>query len=717
MAEFFLELFSEEIPARMQADAAAHVRDFMTRKLTENELKFDKILSFAASRRIGVTVQGLPVAQADLVEERKGPAVSAPEQALNGFLRSTGLAKGDLIEKDTPKGRFYFANISRKGRPTAQVLQECVAEMLASFPWPKSMRWNEHKEHWVRPLHAIVCLFDGKVVPVEFAGVKSGNQTYGHRFLAPEAVTVEDYADYEKKMRKAYVLVNVQERKDIISQKAHELAKQAGCRLLEDEALLNEVAGLAEYPVPLKGSIDERFMAVPQEVLITSMRANQKYFCMTDENGKMAPSFVVVANMLAADGGKEIVAGNERVLRARLSDAEFFWDSDRKEKLETKVEALKNRVFHAKLGSVYDKIERIRKLLPEIVRYIPEADLNDADRAAVLCKADLSTGMVGEFPELQGIMGRYYALHDGENTAVADAIAQHYSPLGPNDSCPTAPVSIALALADKIDTLVGFWLIDVKPTGSKDPFALRRAALGVIRLILENKISMPIMQIFNKARMIYAEKIQGAIREAITMSEKKKNTQQPMILTNWSALQIELLMGFLAERLKVLMKDKGVRHDYISAVYGLVKTQDISATDLCRMIARVRALARFLDTEDGKNLLTAYRRAANIVRIEESKGDVLYRDEPKKMLFEQHEEGALFDTLAKVVLNSSGKIAVDDFEGAMEVLATLRKPVDAFFDNVTVNCDDGERRANRLRLLNAIVSAMGGVADFSVIEG
>lgn len=716
MAEFLLELFSEEIPARMQADAARHVKDFLTDTLTKNELKFDEIRSFAASRRIGAVVTGLPESQADLVEERKGPSVNAPEQALSGFLRSTGLKKEELVEKDTPKGRFYFAVLSRKGRPTAEVLQECVTEMMATFPWQKSMRWNEHKEHWVRPLHAIVCLFDGKVVPVEFAGVKSGNKTYGHRFLAPAEITVKNFDDYQKKLRAAYVLIDAEERKKIIYDKAHELAKAEGYKLLEDEGLLNEVAGLAEYPVPLTGSIDDRFMAVPQEVLITSMRANQKYFCMTDENGKMAPRFIVVANMAAADGGKEIVAGNERVLRARLSDAEFFWNSDRKEKLETKVEALKKRVFHAKLGSVYDKVERIRALLPEIVRYTG-ANPADADRAALLCKADLSTGMVGEFPELQGIMGRYYALHDGENETVANAIAQHYSPLGPNDKCPTDPVAVSLALADKIDTLIGFWLIDLKPTGSKDPFALRRAALGVIRLILENGINMPLMQIFNKSRMIYGEKIQASIREAITMSEKKKNAHQPTILTNWSAVQVEMLMGFIAERLKVLMKDRGVRHDYISAVYGLAQTQDLSAVDLKRMIARVRALAKFLDTEDGKDLLTAFKRAANIVRIEEAKGDVLYRDTPDKTLFAQNEEGALFDTLGKVVVNSSEKIAADDFEGAMEVLATLRRPVDAFFDNVTVNCSDGERRANRLRLLNAIVWAMGGVADFSLIEG
>lgn len=717
MSEFFLELFSEEIPARMQADAAAHIERFMTEALKKNELKFDETVSFVASRRLGLCVKGLPVAQADLVEEKKGPAVNASEQALNGFLRSVGMTKDQLEVRETPKGTFYFASLSRKGRPTAEVLRENVAALLASFPWPKSMRWAEHKEHWVRPLHAIVCLFDGAVVPVEFAGVKSGNVTYGHRFLAPNAIEVKDFADYQKKIREAYVLIDPEERKKIISEQAHALAKQAGYRLLEDDGLLNEVAGLAEYPVPLMGKIDDEFMSVPQEVLITSMRANQKYFCMTDENGKMAPRFIVVANMKTANDGAEIIAGNERVLRARLSDARFFWDEDRKTSLASKADKLQARVFHAKLGSVADKVERMRQLLPELLKYIPDADAADADRAALLCKADLSTGMVGEFPELQGVMGRYYARFDGENEAVANAIAEHYSPLGPKDACPSDPVSVAVALADKIDTLVGFWLIDQKPTGSKDPFALRRAALGVIRLILENKINMPIFQIFNAARSVYGDSAQVAVAEAMTESEKRNENGEPTVLVNWSVRQMASLMAFIAERLKVAMKDKGVRHDYITAVYGLAQGDHLESIDLCRVIARVRALTEFLSTEDGENLLTAYRRGANIVRIEEGKDKCSYTETPDKALFEADQEGALFDALTEVMLNSSKKIASDDFEGAMGDLAKLRKPVDDFFEKVQVNCDDVQRRANRLRMLSLIVRTMGGVADFSVIEG
>lgn len=717
MSEFLLELFSEEIPARMQADAAAELERFVTEALKKNELAFASAKSFVTPRRLILTVDGLPAAQSDVAEERKGPSAAAPEQALNGFLKSVGMTKEQLELRETPKGKFYFATISRKGRPTAEVLKDAVESLLHSFPWPKSMRWASHPEHWVRPLHAIVCLFDGAVVPVSFAGLKASDVTYGHRFLAPGAIKVANFADYQAKLREAFVLIDPAERRRIIRDKAHALASEAGYVLHEDEGLLNEVTGLAEYPVPLMGKIDAGFMSVPKEVLMTSMRSHQKYFSLLDRDGKLAPRFIVVANMKAADGGAEIVAGNERVLRARLSDAKFFWDTDRKETLASKAEKLKSRVFHAKLGSVYDKVERIRALLPEIVACIPGATAADADRAALLCKADLSTGMVGEFPELQGIMGRYYARHDGENDAVADAVAEHYAPQGPKDRCPSAPVSIAVALADKIDTLVGFWLIDQKPTGSKDPFALRRAAVGLIRLLLENGINMPIVRIFHASRATYGDSIQTAVREAMTASEKRENCEEPTVLTNWSALQMGLLMAFIADRLKVHLKDRGVRHDYITAVYNLAQDNDIMNVDLLRMIARVRALMAFIGTDDGANLLTAYRRAANIVRIEEARDGCSYADAPDRENFVQPEEGALFDALHDVVVNSSEKIAADDFEGAMEDLAKLRVPVDAFFDSVQVNCDDVQRRANRLRLLSEIVGAMGGVADFSAIEG
>lgn len=716
MAEFFLELFSEEIPARMQAAAAAEIERTVAEAVRTHGLECASLSSFVTSRRLGLVVKGLPTAQPDTVEERKGPSVSAPEKALEGFLKSTGMKKEELIVRNNGKGDFYFANIRRQGRPTAELLKETVEAMLASFPWPKSMRWNEHKEHWVRPLHSIICLFDGAVIPVRFAGVEAGKTTRGHRFLAPAAFEVENFDDYQKKIRDAFVIIDTDERKKIISDAAHALAQSVGCKLLEDAGLLDEVAGLAEYPVPLLGKIDDEFMSVPQEVLITSMRTNQKYFCMTDDNGKMAPYFVVVANMKTVNGGKEIVAGNERVLRARLSDARFFWDEDRKTTLASKADKLASRVFHAKLGSVADKVSRIRALLPEILKYVPGANAADADRAALLCKADLSTGMVGEFPELQGIMGRYYARFDGENDAVAEAIAEHYSPLGPKDRCPSAPVSVALALADKIDTLVGFWLIDLKPTGSKDPFALRRAALGVIRLILENKIRLPLTDIFQISRTTYGESIRCAVQEAMTASEKRESVVEPTVLTNWTARQMGSLAEFIAERLKVLMKDRGVRHDHIAAVYDLTRKAD-EPFDLVRMLLRVEALTAFLATDDGADLLTAYRRAANILRIESAKDKRSYDEKADETLLSSDEERVLFDALGKVVLNSSEKIASDDFEGAMAALAALRAPVDAFFEKVQVNCDDERLRANRLRLLSMIADAMGGAADFSVIEG
>ena len=716
MSEFLLELFSEEIPARMQADAAAELERSITETLKKNGLEYEKARSFVTPRRLVLTIDGLPDAQADISEERKGPSVSAPEQALNGFLRSTGMTKEQLEVRDTPKGAFYFATLSCKGRPTAEVLKDAVESLLHSFPWPKSMRWAAHQERWVRPMHGIVCLFGGKIVPVTFAGLTAGNRTRGHRFMAPAEFEVLDFADYQAKMRAAYVIIDREERKRIISDDAHALAKEAGLVLHEDDGLLNEVAGLAEWPVPLMGGIDGEFMDVPKEVLMTSMREHQKYFSLLNADGTLAPRFIVVANMDTAEGGAEIVAGNERVLRARLSDAKFFWDSDRKETLFSKVEKLKSRVFHAKLGAVYDKIERMRALLPEILKYVP-ADSADADRAAVLCKADLSSGMVGEFPELQGVMGRYYARHDGENEAVCEAIAEHYSPQGPQDACPSSPVSVAVALADKIDTLAGFWLINLKPTGSKDPFALRRAALGVIRLILENGIKMPLLQVFYAARAAYGDSISEGVREAMTESEKRENGKEPCVLTNWSLLQMNLLMGFIADRLKVYLKDRGVRHDYINAVYNLSRDRNIEDVDLVRMIARVRALMSFIGTDDGSNLLTAYRRAANIVRIEEAKDGVSYADRADKSLFVQPEEAALFDALDDVVINSSKKIAEDDFEGAMGVLANLRAPVDAFFEKVQVNCEDVQRRSNRLCLLSEIVGAMGGIADFSAIEG
>ena len=563
-------------------------------KLAAAGLAFAAAESFVTPRRLTLAIAGLPPAQPDVSEERRGPRVGAPAAAVDGFLKSAGLAALDQCEtRDTGKGGFYFAVIRRAGRATAEVLPELLRAAILELPWPKSMRFPAAPFRWVRPLTSIVALLDGRVLPLELGDVPVGDATRGHRFLADGSFRVRDLADYRDKLRRAHVVLDETERRGII---AAELARQVaalGVQLKPDPALLDEVTGLVEWPVVLAGRIDPEFMDLPPEVLTTSMRAHQKYFACLDRGGNLAPHFLVVANIAADDGGAAIVAGNERVLRARLSDARFFWDQDRRQALFARVPKLAERVFHAKLGSVLDKAGRVMRLVAAIVPHVPGADPAHAARAAELAKADLSTGMVGEFPELQGVMGRYYARHDGEPEDVADAIAEHYSPLGPNDRCPAAPVSVAVALADKIDTLVGFFAIGETPTGSKDPFALRRAALGVIRLILEGNIRLPLRTVFRGAY-------------AISGATGKDPTDE--------------LLAFFADRLKVHLREHGVRHDLIAAVFAIG-----GEDDLVRLLARVEALASFLASEDGANLLTAYRRAANIVRIEAKKDGAVPR--------------------------------------------------------------------------------------------
>ena len=526
--------------------------------------------------------------------------------------------------------------------------------------------------------------------------VKFSNATVGHRFLAPKPFKVKDFADYVAKLRNAYVVLDQAERRDIIGRQAETLAKKHRLTLKPDKRLLDEVAGLVEWPVVLTGRIDKAFMSLPPEVLTTAMRHHQKYFSLLDKKGAMAPRFIVVANSEAPDGGKAIVAGNERVLRARLADARFFWDQDRKRRLEDRLPDLAERVFHAKLGSEADKVERVRKLATALAARIPGADEVAVERAAMLCKADLSTDMVGEFPELQGVMGRYYALGDNEAPEVADAIADHYSPMGPGDRCPTAPVSVAVSLADKIDTLVGFWLVGQKPTGSGDPFALRRAAIGVIRLLLENQLRLPLKAAFDEARKTF--------RGGLAGHATPKPPPVEAILAD--------LLGFFADRLKVHLREKGVRHDLIDAVFALG-----GEDDLVRLMTRVEALGQFLMGEDGEHLLTAYKRAANIVRIEEKRDGERYDGGADASLLDEDEERALFEGLAEVHAESAPAIAAEEFAGAMSALARLRAPVDAFFDQVTVNCDDPVRRANRLHLLSQIRATMNRLADFSRIEG
>lgn len=688
MAEFLLELFSEEIPARMQARAAEDLERLVTEGLRKHGLDFSSQRSFVTPRRLTLVIDGLPAATPDISEERRGPRVGAPAQALDGFLKGAGVGLDACEQRDTGKGVFYFAVISRKGRPTDEVIQEVVEQTLADFPWPKSMRWGAHAVRWVRPLQSIIALFGGKVVPVSFGPVKAGDVTRGHRFLAPALFAVKDFADYAARLAAAKVVLDPAERRRSIVDQAEQAAVREGLTLRQDEGLLAEVTGLVEWPAVLVGTIDQAFMDVPDEVLITSMRAHQKYFSLLKADGRLANRFLVVSNMEAADGGKAIVAGNERVLRARLSDAKFFWDTDRKHRLESRLPKLAERLYYARLGSMAEKVERVSALAARIAGPIG-ADAPLAARAARLSKADLSSEMVGEFPELQGVMGRYYALTDGEPAAVADAIADHYAPQGPNDRCPTNPLSVAVALADKLDSLVGFFAIDEKPTGSKDPFALRRAALGVIRLVLENGLRVGLKPLFVAAH--------GAFTQPLTIGAERTAGD---------------LLDFFADRLKVHLREKGVRHDLVSGIFALG-----GEDDLIRLLARVDALKDFLASEDGANLLTAYRRAANIVRIEEKKDGKAHAGDVDPALLEAPEEKALLQALGEVAQAMAPALAAERFAEAMTALAKLRRPVDAFFDKVTVNCDAPAVRLNRLNLLSRIEAAMGVIADFSKIEG
>lgn len=689
MAELLLEIFSEEIPARMQARAAEDLQRLVTDGLARNGLTFDAARAYVTPRRLVLVIEGLPVAGPDVSEERRGPRVGAPEQAMAGFLHSTGMNVEQLEKRDTGKGEFYFATINRKGRLTVDAAKDAIQAAMAEFPWPKSQRWGANAVRWVRPLQSILCLFDGDLVPVSFGPITAGNVSRGHRFMAPAEFSVRDFADYAAKLAAAKVVLDPVERRHSILSQAEACAEAEGLTLRADDGLLAEVTGLVELPKVRIGTIDDKFMGVPQEVLITSMRSHQKYFSLMNGE-KLASRFLVVSNMDSADGGAAVIAGNERVLRARLSDAAFFWDTDRKVRLDSRIAKLGERLFYAKLGTMEDKVQRMRVLARHLTAFVTGVSAVDAERAAQLAKADLSTEMVGEFPELQGIMGRYYALNDGEKPDVADAIAEHYSPLGPSDRVPNAPVSVCVALADKIDSLVGFFAIDEKPTGSKDPFALRRAALGVIRLVVENGLRVPLFNFFQFAHGQY----------------------KPGTLTRESKLVANDLLDFFADRLKVHLKEKGVRHDLVNAVFALGDEDD-----LVRLLARVQALGDFLSTDDGANLLVAHRRAANIVRIEEKKDGITYAGPVDEACLRQDEEKALYDALGKVRPAVVQSLKIENFADAMAALAGLRQPVDAFFDKVTVNADDAVLRVNRLKLLAEIGAAMGEVADFSKIEG
>jgi len=685
MAELLLELFSEEIPARMQTRAREDLARLLVQALAAAGLEYKDLKTFATPRRLTAMIDGLPARSPDIREEKKGPRIDAPDAAINGFLKSAGLASIDQVEKrEDKKGAYYVALVERPSRATEDVVAEIVPEIVKSFPWPKSMRWGSGRIRWVRPLHSILCLFDGKTVDFEIDGVRSGKGTRGHRFMAPEPFNVKSFKDYVKKLRDAKVVLDGEERARLILESARALAKKEKLALVEDEALLAENAGLTEWPVVLMGSFDEAFLSVPPEVLATSMKAHQKCFSLRKED-KLANRFILVANMEAKDGGKAIVAGSERVIAARLADAKFFFDQDRKVMLPDRVPKLKEITFHEKLGSQYDRIQRVRLLARELAPLVG-ADPDLAERAAILSKADLVSLMVGEFPELQGVMGRYYALDEQENPSVADAIAAHYKPLGPSDEVPREPVAIAVALADKLDMLVGFWAIDEKPTGSKDPYALRRAALGVIRTVLENGVRLPLLQRI--------------------LSQLRSNWPRSDVLVAATSFLV-----FFADRLEVHLREQGARHDLVDAVFTL------GGDDLLMIVRRVEALGRFLDTEDGEHLLIGTKRAINILRIEEKKDGVTYDQAPDPNLLKRPEEKSLAKAVDEVEKAAAAAVAREDFAAAMTEMVKLRAPVDEFFNRVTVNATEPDLRANRLRLLNRIRATTLTVADFSKIEG
>ena len=743
MPDLLLELFSEEIPARMQAKAADDLRRMVTDKLVAEGLVYEGAKAFATPRRLTLTVHGVPARQSDLKEERRGPRVGGPDAAIQGFLKATGLASIDeaKIQRDPKKGDFYVALIEKPGRATLEVLAEILPVIIRTFPWPKSMRWGERSARpgalqWVRPLHAIIATFgleteEPDVVKFAVDGIEAGQTTFGHRFMAPAPISVRRFEDYEAKLLDAKVVLDPERRKDTIVTDARQLAFAQGFELVEDQALLDEVAGLIEWPVVLMGSFDQEFLSIPGEVIRATIRNNQKCFVVRDpKTTRLTNKFILTANIEASDGGKAIVAGNGRVIRARLSDAKFFYETDLKTKLEDRLPKFGEIVFHEKLGTQGERIARIEHLASEIALSVG-ADAEKARRAAHLAKADLLTEVVGEFPELQGLMGKYYALAQGEDASVAAASEEHYKPQGPNDRVPSDPVSIAVALADKIDTLVGFWAIDEKPTGSKDPYALRRAALGVIRLIIENGLRFPLYERSVFHSLFFAErtlsKFEGMVAKRaqpldLVMPGLAEALAQRAHQIAWSGEALEAasahfvalindLLSFFADRLKVQLRDQGARHDLVDAVFAL-EGQD----DLLMVVRRVEALGKFLDTDDGKNLLAGTKRAANILRIEEKKDGKAYDGAPDVALYSLSEEKALAKAIDQAKAEAGAAVAKEDFAAAMSAMAKLRPAVDAFFDKVKVNDDDPKVRENRLKLLNEIRAATRAVADFSKIQ-
>jgi glycyl-tRNA synthetase beta chain len=674
MPELLLELFSEEIPARMQRRAAEDLKKAVTNALVDAGLVYEGAKAFVTPRRLALTVTGLPARSPDTREEKKGPRVGSPQPAIDGFLKSAGLASiaEAKIESDPKKGEFYVAHIEKKGADAETILAGLLPKIITDFQWPKSMQWGQGGLTWVRPLRAITATFGTEndepvVIPFRSNQIASGQTTFGHRFLSPDAIRVKRFDDYVQALERAKVVLDIDRRKEIIKADADNLAFAQGLSVIHDEGLLEEVAGLVEWPVVMMGAFDPRYLAVPEEVIIATIRANQKCFCLRDASGKLAPNFIITANNIASDGGAVIVAGNERVIRARLSDAEFFYNQDLATPLEHGLPKLEESVFHAKLGSQFQRVERLVKLAGEIAPLVG-ANVEEAKRAAMLAKADLVTGMVGEFPELQGLMGRYYALAQNEPLSIANAIADHYKPLGPTDMVPAEPVAIAVALADKLDLLTGFWAIDEKPTGSRDPFALRRAALGVIRIISDNGLKLPLK--------VAAD-----------------------------------LLAFFHDRLKVSLREAGARHDLVDAVISS------DSNDILEITQRVEALSALLGSPDGQNLLAGNRRAANILAAEEKKDGKSFAGSVDPQLLKLAAEQDLATALAGADALVAAKVRGNDYKGAIASLATLRGPVDAFFEAVMVNDADPAIRANRLTLLSRLRDTMRLVADFSKVAG
>ena len=720
MAQFLFEIFCEEIPARMQARAEEDLARLMSDRLKEAGLKWDSLEAFSGPRRLGLVIEGLPLKTEDVREERKGPRTDAPEKALEGFMRGAGITSLDQCKiEEGKKGSFYIAVIEKPGRDTAEVIAEAIPDILKSFPWPKSMKFGEGEtaQRWVRPLRSLISLLDGQVIKTEVFGITSGDVTDGHRIHGSGPFSVTDFADYDAKLRKNGVILRRDERKQLVLDGARRVCEEAGLELIEDQGLLEEVTGLVEHPAPILGDMDPDFLDLPPEVIALTMKTHQKYFAVRDpKSGQLTSKFVVLANQDAPDGGKAIAAGNARVLSARLSDARHFWDLDRKTGLEAMASELSKVTFHEKLGTVADKVERVAKLARELAPVVG-ADADMAETAARLAKADLVSQMVYEFPELQGAMGRYYALDAGLDPQIADAIKDHYKPQGPSDDVPTAPVSAAVALADKLDTLVGFWAIDEKPTGSKDPFALRRAALGVIRILLDGDYRPELWAILLNARS----------RIDVRGSSVPSDTVEIAAQEAGKALFNDLL-AFFADRLKVHLKDEGVKHDVIDAVFAL------GDDDLVRVTKKARALQAFMNSDDGQALLQGYRRAANILTAEEKKGFDLAsaraeavsgsdKDTDAALMIaiaktaDAAEERALIAAIEGADEVASVALTSEDFEGAMSALSQLREPVDAFFEAVVVNAEDSMVRRNRLLLLSRIREAADQVADFSRLEG